>query len=373
MKNKLIIIILIVAIYLIDNGVLAAENTIQENQYGVKSFIEQSKKYTEDVNLSDVYSDSMKGNFNNNFFINTILKLFGKNFKEVIKNFSGIIIIIVLSSILKVISENLGNETVSKIAYYVQYILIITMLLKNFSTVISDVKEALNNLSSFTNTLVPILNTLMIATGNITTSSMLEPILLFIVTFINNFIINIIIPLILISCSLEIISKVSDEIHIDKISKFLKKSSIWIITTIFGLFISIASLEKGVTGNIDGVTAKAGKSIVSAAVPVVGKILGDALDTVAGYTNMIKNAVGIIGIIVVVSISVGIILKLTTCTIAYYFGSAICQPIADNRIIEVVESIAGTYKILLAIVLTVTIVLIVGVAIVMKVSNTALA
>ena len=374
MKKKFFIIILIISIYLIDNGVLAADNILenQQEQYGVKSFIEQSEKYTDDIDLSEVFSNSMKGDFDNKGFLKTITKILGNNFKDILNTFSGIIIVIVISAILKTVSENLGNETVSKIANYVQYILITTMLLKNFASVITDVKETLNNLSSFTNTLIPIMNTLMIATGNISTASLLEPILLLLATFINNFIINIIIPMILVGVSLEIISKISDEIKLDKLSKFFKKSSVWIITTILGIFISIATLEKGVTGNIDGVTAKAGKSIVSAAIPVVGKILGDALDTVAGYTNMIKSAVGIVGIIVIISISIGIVLKLVVCTVAYYLGSALCQPIADNKVIEVIDSVADTYKIILAIVFTVTVVLVIGIAIVMKVSNVAL-
>ena len=374
MKNRFFIVIIIISIYLLDNGVLAADNIVesQQEQYGVKSFIEQSKKYTEDVNLSDVFSSSMKGDFNNKNFLKIISSLLGKNFKDVIKTFSGIIIVVVFSSILKTISENLGNDAVTKIATYIQYILITTLLLKNFASVITDVKDTLQNLASFTNTLIPILNTLMVATGSITTAGVIEPILLVIVTFVNNFIIKVLIPLIIVGFALEIVSTISDEINLDKLSKFMKKSAIWITTTVFTIFISIATLEKGVTGNIDGVTAKAGKSIVSAAIPVVGKILGDALDTVAGYTNMIKNAIGVVGIIVILSIAIVTIVKLAVCTISYYLGSAICQTIADTKVIEVIEGVASTYKVLLAVLFVVTTVLIVGVAIVMKVSNVAM-
>lgn len=96
----------------------------------------------------------------------------------------------------------------------------------------------------------------------------------------------------------------------------------------------INHIEGGVTSGLDGVTLKAGKSIVSNAIPVVGGILGDAIDTVLGYSNIIKNAVGIVGIIVVMCICIQPILNLTALTITYYLGAALCQPIADEKIVR---------------------------------------
>lgn len=164
---------------------------------------------------------------------------------------------------------------------------------------------------------------------------MIEPMLLFLITFISNLIVNVIIPIILVATALGIISKISDEVQVDKLSKFFKKGSVWVLTTVLGLFMTLTTLEGGVTSGLDGVTLKAGKSIVSNAIPVVGGILGDAIDTVLGYSNIIKNAVGIVGIIVVMCICIQPILNLTALTITYYLGAALCQPIADEKIVRV--------------------------------------
>ena len=56
----------------------------------------------------------------------------------------------------------------------------------------------------------------------------------------------------------------------------------------------------------------------------------------------------------------------------YSFMSAICEPIADTRIVNLLEKISETFKILLAIVFCVTVTLIIGLAIVIKVSNATL-
>lgn len=341
----------------------------QKKSLGISEFIKEASEYTENINVNDIFKSSLSGNFNNNNFFKLILNLFGKNLKEALSAVSSVIIVIIINSILKSVSENLGNDSVSKIAFFVQYILIVTLLMTNFSNIINEIKNSIQQLTAFSNTLIPLMGTLMIATGNITSSGVIEPILLLIVSFVGTFVTNILIPLILASTTIGIVSKISNQIQIDKLSKFMKKSSIWILTTTLGIFITIASLEGGLTSSIDGVTKKAGKSVISAAVPVVGSVLGDAIDTISGYSNIIKNSTGIIGIIVVLSICLKPILNLASFTIIYHIGSALAEPIADEKVIDLMDLMAGTFKILLGVMFTITTAIIIGLGIVMKITT----
>ena len=353
------------------NETLNYESTLeeQEKQYGISDFINQSKKYSEELDLSQIFDEGLSGKFDNNKIIKILIKILGENFKQSLLTVSAIIIIIIINSILKAISENLGNESVSKMAYFIQYILIVTLLMKNFSDIITSIKTAIQDLNSFANVLVPLMTTLMIGTGNITTSSLIEPILLSMVAFISNFITNFIIPITLVATTLGIMSKLSDYIRIEKLSKFLNKVSVWALTTILGIFITIASLESGLTSNVDNVTRKAGKSVISVAVPVVGGILGDAIDTIVGYTNVIKNATGIVGIFVVLSICLKPIINLATLTVVYSLSSALCEPVADKKVVELIEVMASTFKVLLGVMFAITVMIVVGVALVIKITN----
>ena len=91
-----------------------------------------------------------------------------------------------------------------------------------------------------------------------------------------------------------------------------------------------------------------------------------------GATSVIKNAVGIVGIIVVIGICAIPIIKLTVLTALYNFSAAIAEPLADKKIVNVLEQVAGTFKVLLAIVFCIAALLIIGIAIVLKISNTGL-
>ena len=111
--------------------------------------------------------------------LNIIFTILGDNISLALKTIGSVIVIVIIHSILKAISENLGNENVSKIAYYIEYILIVTLIMTNFSTIITEMKEAVQNLTSFANSLIPLMMTLMITTGNVVSSGMLQPIYLY--------------------------------------------------------------------------------------------------------------------------------------------------------------------------------------------------
>ena len=190
--------------------------------------------------------------------------------------------------------------------------------MSNFSDIINLAKNTIQNLVGFSQSLIPILITLMMTTGSIASASVVQPILLFLITFIGNIITTFLLPLILIGTALGIVSKVSDKVQINKLSKYFKSSTVWILGIVLTLFVGVLSLEGSLTSSVDGVTAKTAKAAVSNFIPVVGKILGDAVDTVIGCSNILKNAVGIVGALVIgeSAVSAGIIGSPTLMVVA---------------------------------------------------------
>ena len=380
MKKYLIIFLIAIVSYSLSPTVKATDeqNLIesQADSLGISTFLSDSEKYTQDafgdIDINEIFTASISGKLDNGMIINIIFKLLGDNVKNALITVGSVMIIVVIHSILKAISENLGNENVSKIAYFIEYILIITLIMTNFSSIITEMKNAVQNLTGFANSLIPLMITLMITTGNVVSSGMLQPILLLLVTFISNFMTNILIPIALVATALGIISKISDQAQVGKLSKFLNSSMVWILGTVLTLFVSVTSLEGGLTSSIDGVTAKAAKTAISSVVPVVGSILGDAVNTIMGCSNIIKNAVGVVGIIVIIAICIRPIVQLAALTITYYLGAALCEPIADDKIVGIMEQMGGTFKIFLAVLFALTVLLIIGIAIVTKISNSGL-
>lgn len=351
------------------------EETLKEQQeeFGIQDFIKNSEQYTgeffEDIDIEEILNNAIQGKVDNSSIVKRILSLLGSEVTNSLKAIGSILVIIVIHSILKSISESLENDGVSKLIYYVQYILIITIIMANFSDIVKMVQDTTTDLVAFMNMLVPILITLMMYTGSMVTSGVIEPIILFMINFIGNMIQNIIIPLVLIFASLVVISKLSDKVQIDKLSKFLKSGIVWVLGLVLTIFVGVVSLEGTMSSSVDGITAKATKSLVSSAIPVVGKILSDSVDTVLGCGIILKNAVGLVGVIIVIGICIMPIIKLATMTLAYKLLTSITEPIADNKITSLLEQIGDIFKIFLAILSTISFMIIIGTALVLKISN----
>ena len=388
MKNKRIKIclIIIVILFTFSKSVCAEEtntedvdtDAILESQsetLGISSFIEEADKYKSedfDIDIGDLITQAIKGEIDNKTIGEKILNLLFNQIGEAIKSIGVILVIVVISSILKSISDDLENKSVSQITHYVTYILIVTIIMKNFSDIIVMIRTSIENLVGFSNSLVPLLVTLMITTGNIASAGMLQPIILFIITFIGNFINTILIPVALIAVTLNVISNISDRVQIDKLGSFINKTVIWILGIVLTVFVGVSSLEGSITNGVDGLTVKTTKAAVSNFIPIVGKILGDAVETVMSCSNILKNAVGIVGVIVILSICVIPIIKLATLMGVYYLGSALCQPIADKKIVDLLSQIGGTFKLLLAIMCSISVMLVIGITLVIKISNSGL-
>lgn len=388
MKKKIRILLLISSLFFLlitSNHIsYATEETAsqedilksQQDNLNISSFIKEAQKYTqdnfEDLDIGQVFSSAITGNIDNKMIINAVIKLIGKEVIDCITVLGSIIVIIIIHSILRSVSEGLENKAISQITYYVQYILIVTLVMANFADILSMVRTSINSLVGFMNSLIPLLITLMLTTGNIASAGIIEPIILFIITFIGNFITTVLIPFVLIANVLGIVSKVSSKIQIDKLSKFFNSTVVWVLGIVLTIFVGVLSVEGSLSSTVDGITAKTAKAAVTNFIPVVGKILGDAVDTVIGCSNVLKNAVGIIGVIIIICICIGPVIKLAVLMALYYLAGAICQPIADEKIVKLLEQMGDTFKMLLAILCSISVMLIVGTTLVIKITNSGL-
>lgn len=347
-----------------------------QEKFNISGFLKEAQKYTnesfEEIDLSSMLGQAIQGKVDNNKLYKIIIKLLGKEVSSSLKILISILVIIVIHGILKSITDSLDNNNISQIIYFVQYILIVTLIMSNFTEIIKLVKDTSNNLVGFINVLIPLLLTLMVYTGSIATSTIIEPIVLFISNFVGNIISDILIPIVLVIVVFSIVSKISERVQIEKISKFLKSGVMWALGVILTVFVGVVSLEGTLSSSVDGITAKTAKAAVSTVIPVVGKVLGDVVDSVLGCGVILKNAVGFVGVIVILSICIMPIIKIGTLSMIYSLASAMVQPIADEKIVKLLDEMSGVFKLLLGILCALSVILIIGITMVVKISNSGM-
>lgn len=348
----------------------------QSNELGINEFLNSAQKYTAEafpeLNIQDLFSNVILGNTGNIFNIKSISNIFFSEMSTAISLMISVFVVIIIHSLFKAIIENLGNSSSSKVVYFIQYLIIVTIISNSFASILEITKDAISNIVNFMNLLIPLMITLMLTTGTIVTSSAMQPILIFMVNFIGNFINNFLIPLLLVSITIAIISNVSDRVQINRLSAFLKSSVVWILGIILTIFSCTLSIEGTLSSSVDGLTGKTAKAAVSSFIPVVGKILGDTVDSVIGCGNILKNSVGIIGVIIIIGIVLIPVIKILILWISFKMTSAVCEVVADNRIVKLIDQIADSYKILLAILISISVMFIIGITIVLKITNSVI-
>lgn len=265
MIKKIIILFILIYIFIIPKTYATDEIiSSQMEALNLSSFIDEGEKYTEDIfpdmDLNDLLNSAIKGEVDNKGIYKGILSILGDEIVSSISLLGSILIIIIVHSLLKNFTENLNNsEGIGQIAYYVEYILIVTLIMANFSNIINMMKESISNLVGFVNCLVPILLALMSATGSVASVTLIQPLIIFAVVFIANVITLFILPISLIATALGIVSNLSDKVQIGKLSKFLKSGIIWALGGVITVFVSILSLEGGLTSNVDRPCGKRNK------------------------------------------------------------------------------------------------------------------
>lgn len=383
-KNKRIILKIIIIYIVIQLSIhfvfysnVYGEDILEEQKetFNISSYIDKSEEYIKDydIDIKEIFDEAnTTGKIDNTKLYVIIMKILGEEFKQNINSVLSIIMICVIYAIIKSVSEDFNNSSISKIVFYVQYIIIVTIIMQNFSVIIESMKNTIANLVDFMNMLVPVLSTLMVFTGSITTTSVVQPILLIIITVFANIVQNILIPIVLIIIALLIISKITDRVQVDKLSKMLKSSVIWTLGILLTIFVGVLSLEGTLSSSIDGITAKTAKAVVTSTIPVVGKVLADSIDSVLGCGIILKNSVGFIGVIVVLAICLSPILKLFILSITYSLAAGLIEPLTDSKISKLLEEMGDIFKLLLGIICTFSFMLIIGVTLALKISNTGM-
>ena len=102
-----------------------------------------------------------------------------------------------------------------------------------------------------------------------------------------------------------------------------------------------------IAGSTDAVTVKAAKFTMSSLVPVVGGILSDAAETVLAGARILKNAVGVFGMLAVLCMCVAPFLQLGIHYLTYKVTSALSATVSSGRVAGLIDQIGGAFGLVL--------------------------
>lgn len=96
------------------------------------------------------------------------------------------------------------------------------------------------------------------------------------------------------------------------------------------------------------------------------------MDSILGAGLVLKNAVGVVGVIIIIGICVVPIIRLSIFSITYSLASGIIEPLADDKIVKLLEEMSDIFKLLLSVLCSASVLLIVGITLIIKISNSGM-
>lgn len=341
------------------------QKSIQENSSGGLS------ELLPDFRSGSFIKDVAKGNFKFSLpdILKGILKLL---FHELFTNMSLLIkllVVIAFCAILKNMQASFMQESTGELAFYVCYIVMVTMMLAGFQNVLQMGKNIIDSMVSFMHATIPVLISLLVSTGNMTSAGIFQPFMITMVEISATLLKNIFIPLVYFSAVLSVVDNISDKLHITKLAGFLKQAVAWSLGAVLTIFIAIVALQGAMGAVVDGVTSKTAKFAISTIIPVGGKILSDAAESIIGCTLLIKNATGLAAMLGIIAIVLMPILKMLAIIILYRLTIVIAQPLSDGRITSCLSELTSSMTLLLGIVTSVTFMFIISITVMISAGN----
>ncbi len=296
-------------------------------------------------------------------------------FREMVANsrlLGQLLLLAVLCAILQNVQSAFENGTVGRIAWFVCFLVLLTLALGSFTIAIQTGRKAIEDMVSFMQAMLPVLITLLTAMGNITTAALFHPLTLVVLSTISTLIKNVVFPLIFFAVILGLANNITSRVEVSKLADLLKQWSMALLGLFFSVFLGFIAVQ-GIAGSVaDGVAMRTAKFGIGVFVPIVGKLFSDALEAVVGTSLLLKNAIGLIGILAVFFICAFPVLKIISLMLIYKIAGAVIQPIGDKLIADSLNIMGNSLTMIFAAVAAVGIMFFFVIAIVVGAGNFSL-
>src|SRR5690625_3699276 len=285
----------------------------------------------------------------------------------------GILLLLtIFSATLQTLQKAFSESSISQIAYFVIYIGLIYIALNSFMIAYAYTKETIDTLSGFMIALVPLILSLMATVGSITALAYFHPMTIFLIHTSSVIVSKVVLPLLLLGALLQIVSSLSKHYRMTHLAQMFRTFSLGILGALLTIFIGVMSVQGGVHAAQDGLILKTAKFLTGNLIPVIGQTFTDAADTVLGASLLLKNAVGIVGLIIIVLIVIFPALKLFVIAFIYKLAAATLQPLSDGPVVVSLHTVSQYMFFILACLLTVSLMFFLAIIVLIVSSNVIL-
>ena len=295
------------------------------------------------------------------------------NIIEMIAKYLPILSIIVgigvISNLLNGIKSKFNEKSTGNLINLVCFLSVSVIIIGIVTNLTESTGNAINSMVKQMNILFPILLTLMIGIGANASAAAYKPIVAIISTYVADFFNFFIVPLFMISFVFGIISNMSDNIKLDKFNSFISSLFKWSVGLVFTLFFAIFSLQGIAVGSFDSLSIRTTKYTIKSYVPVMGGYLSDGMDLIMASSLLIKNSVGLVGVLLIISTILSPLLEIVVFSLMLKLVSAVLQPLGNSKTSNFLSATSKSVTMLSSAIIAIGFMYLISIGLVMTTSN----
>lgn len=292
--------------------------------------------------------------------------------KEAVSNFQPAVLeaakvcvsLIGISLLLSLLQTIPGADTT--VSSLVGTVTVATVLFQSANALIRLGSETVTQLSEYGKLLLPVMTAAVAAQGGTTTSAALYTGTAMFDAILCHVVSAFIVPMLYVYLCLCTAGSAISENALNKLRDFIKWIMTWSLKLILYIFTGYISITGVISGTADASAVKAAKLAISGVVPVVGSILSDASETVLVSAGLMKNSVGVYGLLAIISIWIGPFIQTGVQYLMLKVTAAVCGVFTTKQPTKLIQDFSGAMGMILAMTGTVCLILLISIVCFMK-------
>lgn len=270
-----------------------------------------------------------------------------QNFAKLAGKAISVLIIAVLCGLLKVFAD---GRTVPDWCDLCGCAAISVVCLGDLGSYIGMCRSALEDVSAFSQALLPTLCTLGAGSGAISSSTVKYAASALFMDMLLSAAVRLVMPTVLAFLAVSVAASAFDSKKLSRLCKLLKKVCVLLMTALAIGFTAYLGISSAISASADALALRAAKTAISTALPVVGGIVSDAAASVIGSAELLKSTVGVFGMLIIGAICAAPFAILGLNYLAYKAAAAGVAVFGSERLSSLTDSIGDAFGMLLGLV-----------------------
>ena len=271
---------------------------------------------------------------------------FGGLLRRQIRGAAAVLLAVILCAVVENLYQGAGGKTPLYLSM-AGALSVAALSAGDLDSLIGLGGETIAQLNIFAKALLPTLAAATAASGAVTTAAFQQVTTVFLVNLLLQLIDTLLMPLVYLYIGVLTAAGCTGESRLAAIADGLKKLLTWILSTALLLFTLYLSVARVISGAVDGAAVKVTKAAISGVVPVVGGIIADATETVLAGAGLLKNTVGIFGMLGILAACAYPFLQLGVQYLLYKLTAYLASAVGAPALCKLIDGLAGAFGLVL--------------------------